>query len=284
MDDVLGLVATLMLWAFVRAAARPRSRAWPVLVFALGVCATLVKETGVLLVILGAVGLAIVKWRAGLESADRSPLRVALGPVAMLLAGAAGLLVAAAIFSLASGGFAPWWKAFTFATRAVASNEYVREYQTGSALYYARGLAILQPLPWLLGIVAALLVVARAPFLRSGWSRPGSGSALQSVAWYTLAFLLVACFYPQKNMRFLSPIYAPVALLAAVMIRAAWEWTGARLATRGRNPLRIATALGALLLLLSLGADVRRFADLFLRREIPDLATPWFTGKGPSGK
>ena len=277
-DDVLGLVASLMLWAFVRAAAQPERRVWPALVFALGTYATLVKETGVLLVLLGALGLAIVAWRNVAASAPPGHARVSLRPLVMLLGGAASVAIAAATLSLACGGFAPWWKALEHTSRAVASNDYVRQYQTGSALYYAQGVWILQPLPWLLGALGTLLVVVRAPFMRVRWTEPGSSRALQAVAWYTAALLLVACLYPQKNLRFLSPIYGSIAILAALTLRAARDWARAHLPARARNALRVATALTAVLIVLSVSADVRRFADLFLGRQIPDLATPWFTG------
>jgi len=36
----------------------------------------------------------------------------------------------------------------------------------------------------------------------------------------------------------------------------------------------------AVALLASSYLDLRRFHDLFIRREVPDLATPWFVG-GP---
>ena len=270
-DDVLGLIASAMLWVFLRATAKPGGRVRPAALFALGALASLVKETGLVLVALGAAGLALIEWRAGRDW--RRSLLIVLG-------GIAGVAAAAALLSILSGGGAPWIAALGHAGSAVAGNDYVRRYQTGSALYYARGLAILQPVPWLLGTAGALLVAARAPFMRAGWPRPGALAALAVAAWFTLIFGALACVYQQKNLRFLSPVYAPVALLAAALVRSGLAWLGGRLSPRlGRVMVAVAT----IVLVASLYADLRRFADFFLRRDLPDLATPWFTGGSAGG-
>ncbi len=265
-DAVLGLVATAMLWAFVGAARRPGGWMRPLAVFGLGACALLVKETGLLLVSFATVGLAWAEWRA-----TRSWRRPAL----MLLGGGASILAAGIALTVACGGLAPWREALGQAARSVATNEYVQRYQTGSPLYYARGLAILQPLPWLLGLVGALLVTGGRSFMRAHWEKPGAGRALTAAGWFVVLFGLAASLYTQKNLRFLSPIYAPVALLAAALVRASLAAARARMPSGAFRTLVLAVAV---LLAVAAAADVRRFADFFLKRDILDLALPWLTG------
>ena len=283
-DSLLGLVATLMLWAFTRAAARPGGRAWPATVIALGAGATLVKEAGLLLLGLGAAGLAVVEWRA-----PGGPRRALL----MLLGGVAGAAAAAGALTLLCGGIAPWRAALEHMARGVEANDYVRRYQTGSGLYYARGLALLQPLPWLLGIAGAVVIATRGAWAAAGRPR-GSGApkparggrpgrdrkraavVLGASAWFALIGLGAACLYRQKNLRFLSPIYAAVALLAAATVRAGLARLRARLPA---GIARRATAGVAILLVASLGMDLLRFQEQFVRRDVLDLVTPWLEGR-----
>ena len=271
-DALFGLCGTAMLWAFLRATRAPKAWLWPAALQAIGTFGILVKEAGLLLVLLGSAGLAMLEWR---RSRSWRP------PLLMLAGGAASVLAAALILSLACGGVAPWWTALERTWRATATNLYVRDFQTGSPLYYVQGLAALQPVPFLLGFAGALLVAIRTPFLRGRWDRAGADVALSSVAWMVLLVTGAACLYTQKNVRFLSPIYAPVALLAAAVVR-----TGL-VALRERLPagaFRVAATGVVLLVLLSAVADLNRFTELFLRRGVTDLATPWFLarpGQGP---
>ena len=136
------------------------------------------------------------------------------------------------------------------------------------------GLRILQPVPWLLGCVATVLAVARAPLLRGPWRLLHGEHNLGFLGAYVVLFLAASCAYSSKNMRFLSPIYAPVAMLAVSLLAGLFDWL------RGRVPAvawRGAVALAAGLLLYSAYADARRFDHYFNELQIQDLATPWFT-------
>src|SRR5206468_2282473 len=79
-----------------------------------------------------------------------------------------------------------------------------------------------------------------------------------------------------KNLRFLSPIYAAVALLAAATVRAGLARLRARLPA---GIARRATAGVAILLVASLGMDLLRFQEQFVRRDVLDLVTPWLEGR-----
>jgi hypothetical protein len=149
----------------------------------------------------------------------------------------------------------------------------MRTYQSGGPGYYARGLLALQPLPVALGLLGAVAVALRAPALRAALEAPRARVALATLAAFTLAFAALALAWPQKNLRFLSPIYAPLDLLAGAVVVAALRRVRARLPAPA---FRFGVAVIAVALLGLALADQQRFVELFIRRGIPDLATPWF--------
>ena len=260
-DELFALCALGALLAFLEhAAGARRARSW-VACLALAGYSLLVKESGLLVLALATAGLAVVGWRA----TGAGGMARALG------AGAVTALAALGVLAAACGGVPPLVATFTRAAAAGATNAYMRTYQTGGPGYYARGLLLLQPLPVVLGLVAASLAAARPRLVLPG-ARPAAVLALRALAWTTLVVLVAALAWPQKNLRFLSPIYAPLDLLAAALLWGALE--RARLPATAR---RIATTLVAAGLLVAAVADHGRFVELFERRGIPDLATPWFT-------
>jgi asparagine N-glycosylation enzyme membrane subunit Stt3 len=159
-------------------------------------------------------------------------------------------------------------------------DDYIREYQTGGPGYYVTGLRLLQPVPWALGVLAALLAVLRPRALTGLAASPHRTTALRLLGGYVLVFLAVSCAYSSKNMRFLSPLYAPVALLAAAFVVRVFAVLRARLPAAA---WRTAVAAVAVVLVLSAWADARRFDHYFNEIQIQDLATPWFT-KADAGK
>ncbi len=154
-----------------------------------------------------------------------------------------------------------------------APNDYMREFQSGSPAYYAVGLALTHPLPFLLGVLGAALAAVKPAWLSNGGGERRE-RALRGLGAFTLVFLAIACAWPQKNLRFLSPLLAPVALLAGALLVAALES-----ARRALPPPRYRVlALGlAVLVTVAAGSDLARFVRYFVELRIPDLATPWFT-------
>ena len=260
-DELFALCALASLHAFIAWAAGARRARWWVLCLGLAGFSILVKETGLVVLGCATAGLVIVACRAS------GPRGAALA----LLAGAATLVVSVAVLAVACGGLEPLRATFARVAAASHSNDYMMKYQTGGPGYYARGLMLLQPVPMVLGLLGAVAVALRWPALRS---TPRAEKALVTLAAFTLAFVALALVWPQKNMRFLSPIYAPLDLLAGAVVVVALD------AMRGRLPAparRIGVALVAAALLAAAIADQQRFVELFIRRGIPDLATPWFT-------
>ena len=263
-DEPFALFALAVTWTFLLYARTPRRSRWAVACFALAGYAILVKETGLLLLGLATIGLAIVAGRLrGLRAAGL-----------MLAGGGVTLLLTCAIWAFSVGGWEPLGAAFTRLGDASNVNEYMRKYQSGGPEYYARGLGRLQPAPMALGLLAAALVVSRIRFLRRPlWSDAGD-MAFATLAYLVIVFIAVALVYPQKNLRFLSPTYAPLDLLAAGLLWGGLSHVRARV--RSAVHRRIAAAMGLGLAALA-AADHQRFVTYFVQRQVPDLATPWFT-------
>ncbi len=263
-DDVMALLTFLMLWAVLRHLTRGGAR--PALAFfALSTFALLVKESAVIPFGLGTLALAIEAWRCSRHW--RAPaLVLGMGALATLLALAAVIAVA--------GGWTELRHTLEIGREALAPDDYMRQYQSGGPGYYLVGMRILQPLPFLLGGLGMLLALVRPAWLASGASRPRAAEVLRVLGALVAVFAGVSFAYFSKNLRFLSPIYAPVALLAAALLMAGLA------RVRARGPRRLAWAATALVV-LALGAsavrDVACFDHYFNRWGVQDLATPWFT-------
>jgi 4-amino-4-deoxy-L-arabinose transferase-like glycosyltransferase len=266
-DGIIGLMALAMVWAITQSARQPLARRWPLLFFVFASYGVLVKETGLLLLALGTLALSILAWRRshGVKA-----------PALMLGGGVAALLVSVALLASACGGLAPLQATITRAAAAAATNDFMRTYQTGSALYYAIGLAVTDPIPFLLGYLGAILVALRIPFMRRPWSEGHRWAALTMLAWFVILITLLACSWPQKNLRFLSVIYGPVDLLAAAFV---WSTLAALRSRLSPKLFRITVGLTAGLLVFSAWRSLQRFDELFVSRDILDLVTPWLTGQ-----
>ena len=244
-------------------AARPWRWRWAFL--GLSAFTLLVKESALIPFGLGVLVLTWDAWR------HRGHV---LAPIAVLAGGGLVLVVLAGTLLVLCGGLENARELIRLTPEAWKSDWYIRDYQTGGPGYYLTGLRILQPLPWALGVLAAVVAVLR-PRLLAG--RDGSAhlaTVLRLLGGYVLIFLMVSCAYSSKNMRFLSPLYGPVALLAAALV------TRGLTALRSLLPVaawRTVTAVVTVVLVLSAFSDARRFDHWFNGLQIQDLATPWFT-------
>ena len=264
-DDVVALATLSIVALLLKALARPDERRWRVAFFLVSGVTLLIKESVALPFGFGGCVLA---WDSWVRSRDA---RRAVAPLAW--GAAVTALVIGAVIALC-GGLAPARALLAMTPEAWAPDAYLREYQTGGVGYYVIGLRILQPVPWLLGCIAAALAVVDAPLLRGPWCAASGGRALRVLGGYVFFFLTVSCIYSSKNMRFLSPIYSPVAMLAAALVMSVLRWLEARAPLAAR---RGAVAVVAGLLLLAAWSDARRFDHYFNEIQIQDLATPWFT-------
>jgi hypothetical protein len=267
-DGILALVALLMLLAYRRFLGRPARLGWLAVVLVLGGYGVLVKESGLVVLGLATLGLG---WYGFRLTGTWRPVLVAVGGAALVGAAVLALLV------FLCGGYAAVVGVFrTPPGLDVPPSPYYHVFDSGGLGYYPRGLWALQPVSSVLGALAAVLVLARARFLLGPLDRP-TQAFLTSVAWFVLLYGAVAFWVTNKNLRILSPIYGPLALLAAVLVLGALDV----IRRRARRPVFFA-AIAACAVLLCLGwfFDLERFVTFFVRQGIRDLATPFFLDAG----
>ncbi len=263
-DSLTALLVLAMVYAFASHLRQPERRRWNVSVFALGAMTVLVKESGLFFIALGMIGIMLFRPGRGVARA---------GAVFNFSTAALALAAAVAVMALASGGLGPLRATFMRATAAESGNAYMKEFQSGGPMYYIVGLARTQPLQTLLGFVAAIVALA-VPSWRRRLPAPWARSTVVALAVLVLAYAALALVYPQKNLRFLSPVYAPLALLAAWLV-----WTGLDRLRMTLPPRAFMAALAATAVLLAASAafEQQRFTHYFIDYAVPDLATPWFT-------
>ncbi|HTO89938.1 MAG TPA: hypothetical protein VMJ70_02295 [Candidatus Sulfotelmatobacter sp.] len=265
-DDVMSLLSVGMVACFLVAANGDRRTRLASLGFMAIACFALtVKESSIIPVGLGVAGLAFIEWRR--TGGWRAP-------VGVLALGATAGLLAAAVIVAANGGWKALHATWLLSKEATAPDDYMREYQSGGIGYYLTGFRILQPVPFMLGYLAAIWALLRARWPLARLDAPRAGAALAALAIYAIAFSAVSFSYPSKNLRFLSPIYGPIALLAGSLVVAGVRAIPVARPARARA---IAIAFAAVLLLASAARDIACFRHYFIEYQIQDLATPWFT-------
>jgi 4-amino-4-deoxy-L-arabinose transferase-like glycosyltransferase len=260
-DGPLAVATVFAMACLARAFRRPERMTWGLFALACAVAATLIKESGAAVLAVVTLALAVHGWRTG------GPRRAAT----WLVAGAIAAALAAGIVAMASGGIGPLRLALHNAESTRATNRYMIEYLNGGVSLYFRGFWMLQPLPIFLGLAAALvLIVWRGPTATRDDARATQLALIALVA----ALFVPALLYPSKNMRFLSPIYPALEILAATLLVNGFA------ALRPRVPARAfqaASAALALVLALSALREHQRFEAYFVAKGVPDLATPWLT-------
>jgi len=181
---------------------------------------------------------------------------------ALLGAALLGGIAAAAILAVFAGGFDPLLQVVLGLPRANANNEYALRYASGPGYLLPRALQLLAPMTLYFGIFGILTTLLR----RELRTTPGP----RSMAVVTLAFTGVFMLIPHGlNLRYLSPVYAPLCLFAGAGL---WQL---HLAARQRlRPVlrHGLTACAVLVIALSLLSDYTRFHTAFVKGGINDLS------------
>jgi hypothetical protein len=181
-----------------------------------------------------------------------------------LIAFSAAAAALAVILLLAdAGGLRPLVDVYIHHGAAVATNAYAMEYQSGPWLRYLSTFFLLSP------VTAGLFVVgAVAAFLPGQWE-----PALAAFPVFLLASSLVMPYF--QNVRYLSPVYGAVYLVAAAGL-----WRALRLA---RN-FRVASALAFGALTLAAAQDWREFEWMWMANDTNDLAVKVIVDLAPQDR
>jgi len=228
----------------------------------LGAWGLLVKESGVIALGCGCLGLALHSYRAtGRVAPTLRPL----------LGGLLAVLAVAALLAWLCGGVDALVRVYRPLPGAPAS-VYLAGYDSGGPGYYVAGMLILQPVPLVLGVLGALLVALRVGLVVDFPGSDDGRSLLPALAWLVLVYGAVVMTQDPKNLRQLSPILVPLYLLAAVLVAAVLAEVRRRLPTTLGWGVTAAAGGG---LAVAAFLDLDRFIGYFVIGGVPDLATPW---------
>jgi hypothetical protein len=199
-------------------------------------------------------------WVAGVLVVNEKNWRDAMRLVA--LSAAATALAVMFLLALA-GGFRPLLDVFVRTAAAMAGNAYAVEYQSGSWIRFIGTFFQLSPVAMNLFVLGALASVLPCE------GKPGR-PVLIGLAAFPLFLLGSSLVVPySQNIRYLSPVYGPVYLIAAYGL-----WRAMELARSAMNAtaFRFASAFVFAALIASAVEDWREFDRLFVVNEIADLS------------
>jgi hypothetical protein len=240
----LGLV--MLYCAMSLAAGRHKLRAGVVLVLA-GSAALLIKEGAVAIYglcgLLAMLGLIRQKlWReAGLLAAGA----------------AAGVALSVTLMSWAAGGWGALTNILTGLTAANAANQYAIDYATGPGYKILAGLWRISPEVAVLSAAGLVLALRR------------KAPALTGLAAFTLVFgALPMVLAHWLNLRYISVLFAPLCLFAALAAIEAVQSARRRL---NQFDFSAAAAAVAVALLLASVGDYQRFQNVWVEKDTPDL-------------
>jgi hypothetical protein len=176
---------------------------------------------------------------------------------------AAGAIAAIGTLSWAVGGFATVKDIAAELHSAISANPYAIHTQTGPAYQLLLGFWVLSPAVTALALAGLAVALRRASSAR----HPNSARALAA---FTAVFLAIPMILPHwLNLRYVSVVFAPLCLLAALAVVEGIELIRPLL---GRFDFSAALVLAAVVLVVSSIADYQRFKRVWVERDTQDLS------------
>ena len=250
-DALIGLAGIVMLYLTLRISASPRTTLPYILLAGAGSAAVLIKETSV---IMYSLCLFAVLW---ISISERQFIRAAV----LFSTVGIGAFADLGLLASASGSVRGPFEILSHAARLHTLNSYTVQYASGPGYLLLVGFEALTPAITNLAIGGLAIVLIRRgrlkrePFL---------------LALFVISLVIVFMLVPHwLNLRYLSPAYAPLCLIAGFAV-----WQLALLAKRllPRPAFSLIAASGALLIVLALYGDYRRFDRAFVQHGANDLS------------
>ncbi|MBI5210606.1 MAG: hypothetical protein HY927_11605 [Elusimicrobia bacterium] len=266
-EDFLGFLSALAFCWAAEVVAAPGRLAPYFLLAATGCLCALAKESGVFVLLLASASASWWVWRER-RMASKGALVLALG--------ACGLAAALAVMAGAAGGWSPLAVLFGRVKDGMPLNRYAVLYQEAPWYSFIQGLWVLSPVPAVLMLAAIPLGLLERPLpglLRlaplSAWSAERR-FVLRSLLFYAASFVFLAAF-PRymKNLRYLSPVYAPLYCLAGF---SAWRVVAGLLRGAGKAGKVAIVSAAAVVLAWAAVRDHRQFRRAFIGRGVNDLS------------
>jgi hypothetical protein len=248
-DSAMELIGLAMAYCACEALLSQKRLAWLAALSAIGGYSLLVKDSSP-----GVFGFWVL-WLAGALTVREKNWRDVTRLTALATSATAAALIALVALC---GGFRPLLDVYVLTGRAIGTNPYAVEYQSGSWIRFFSAFFTLSPVTTCLFLVGAVAAVRREQPVLAG------------LAIFPLFLLASALVVPHsQNVRYLSPVYGPVYLVAAYGF-----WWTIQLARQLLNTtaFRVASATLIAALLIAAAQDWRDFERIFVANETADLS------------
>ena len=269
-DGVSGCVAMIILWLCVEISIRPRAaKLW---FAALWICSfwfLLLKETGAVFFGLCILGLGIQRWRQ----------HRTWKPVITIFAGAACAAICSfVVMTLLCGGVSAALLTVRHNAQAAPGNSYGMTFQSGPWYSFPIGLWVLSPF--------AALLLPGGKLCTTLSMTAEQHNILTGLAGLTILVIIAATLPPAlKNLRYISFIFAPIYLMAAVGLTYALTCLRNIVGLRARPAV---TGCAALLLVYFSWSDYSLYRDICIDHPLLDLDIRQLVGsrfgEAPFGK
>jgi len=269
-DGVSGSIAMLLVWLCAEIFTHPRARLWYTAFWLSSIYFLLVKESGGIFYGLCVIALALHSWRQ----------HQAWSPVIRILA--AAIVTAAFAFTIMAflcGGISPALETVHHSAQAAPTNIYGALYQNGPWYSFPLGLWMLSPQTAFGAAIALFYMLLPGNALATILSLNRSQRTIAAALGILIILIIVAATVPPalKNLRYISFIYGPFYLLAALGLTAIVTVACNSLASPPpvrylpAIPIPLFLATVALGLILVAQSDYSRFCQLFVNSDIKDL-------------
>lgn len=262
-DALVGFLGLSLVYVAGEITRDPQRRIWHWLFVLLGSLGILVKEFGLVVFGLYAVG---VLWVLLIQRRDfRSGL-------ALMVGGLVGTGVSVVWLAHSIGGFSVVVQTVTNWRAAHLTNTYALEYQSGPGYLLLQAFQIISPVPalfCLIGLAVAFLSHRKLRFLRLS-AGAANWPVIGWMALFILGYLSLPMILPHwLNLRYVSVLFGPFYLLAGVGFWYAASLCWNRLETFPRKVFAAVIILG---LGISASSDYRRFQRMFVWNGLGDLS------------
>jgi hypothetical protein len=264
----------VILWLCAEISVRPRAtKLWFAALWICSFCFLLLKETGAVFFGLCVLGLMIQSWRR----------HHSWKPVASILAGAAVAAICSFdVMAMLCGGVSAALETVRHSAQAAPGNVYGLTYQTGPWYSFPLGLWVLSPLTAIGCAIALSALLLPGKKLANALSITAEQRDILLGLAVLIILVIVAATLPpaHKNLRYISFIFGPLDLIAAVGLTYALTRLRdilSRRAALSANPCAIGAmgAMGAMgasiLLLYSCWSDYSLYRDICIRHPLLDL-------------
>ncbi len=262
-DAMVGCIGLSLIYFSCEISRNIKRPIWYLILIVIGTYYVSVKESGIFI-----YGLCVMWLLWVLLIKEKS----ILNGMCLIILSALGVGVAITILTQISGGVTTIIDSMRCWVKAMPTNQYAIEYQSGPWYYFLEGFWIVSPLSailCLIGIAGSLLPQEILP--KTGtFSNAVNHRAIRGIVLFIIVFMTAAILTPLfQNMRYVSVLYAPFYLISGLGL-----WCVISIARSMLKVFyfRIAVASIIVAIIFMAVRDYKAFEKIFIRTGIKDVS------------